>query len=74
MLGNISLLPKENNAVVNALIQLVFDQFGTEKPECKFCEKLSGKLKVKFPKTFSIEITVNYPIGSLNVPNSKGQR
>ena len=73
MLENVPLLPKENNAVVNSLIQIVCDQFGPDKPEYKFCEKLSGVLKVKFPSTFSTEVTVNSSLGTLNMPKSKGQ-
>ena len=73
MLDNTQLLPKENNGIVNSLIQVVQDQYGPDKPDYKFCEKLSAVLKAKFPSTFTTEVTVNSSLGTLNMPRSKGQ-
>ena len=73
LVDNMSLLPKENNSVVNSMIQAVFDHFGPEKPDYKFCEKLAGVLKAKFPSTFNTEAAVNSPLGPLALPKSKGQ-
>lgn len=73
MLKNTPLLPRENNSVVNALIQVVFDQFGPEKPEHKFCDRLAGVLKGKFPATFNTEEAVQSSLGALTLPKSKGQ-
>ena len=73
LVDNMSLLPKDNNSVVNSIIQAVFDHFGPEKPDYKFCEKLAGVLKAKFPSTFNTEAVVNSPLGPLALPKSKGQ-
>ena len=72
MVQDLPLLPKENNAVVNSLIQAIFDQYGPEKPDKKFCEKLTEVLKVKFPSTYRMEMAIQSPLGSLTMPKNKG--
>ena len=73
MLGNVPLLPKENNAVINSVLQAIFDQYGSERPDYKFCDKLAEVLKVKLPATFRLENTVQSPLGNLALPKYKGQ-
>ena len=43
------LLPNENNAVVNSVIQAVSDQFGPYRPDIKFCEKNCGCSETEVP-------------------------
>ena len=73
MKNNVPLLPKENNAIVNSILQAVFDQYGPERPDKKFCEKLADVLKAKFPSTYRITSSVQTSLGSLALPKSKGE-
>ena len=70
---DIILLPKENNAVVNSLLQNIFDQYGPEKPDKKFSERLAEVLKMKFPSTYRVQSVVQSPLGSLAMHKSKGE-
>ena len=40
---NIQLIPKENNAIVNSVLQNIFDQYGPVKPDIKLCESSGAK-------------------------------
>ena len=73
MKSNVPLLPKENNAVVNSILQAVFDQYGPERPDKKFCEKIADVLKAKFSSTYRIISSVETPLGSLALPKAKGE-
>ena len=68
------LLPKENNALINSIIQAVYEQFGGhDRPSFKLCEKLANLLKFKFPSTFQVKTTVQSPLGTLSMSKSKGE-
>ena len=70
---NILLIPKENNAIVNSVLQNIFDQYGPVKPDIKFCERLAELLKYKFPATYREKYVVNSPLGKFDVQKSKGE-
>ena len=70
---NIQLIPKENNAIVNSVLQNIFDQYGPEKPDIKFCERLAELLKIKFPATYREQHVVNSPLGKFAIQKSKGE-
>ena len=67
------LLPKENIGIVHALNQVVFDEYGAERPDPKVCQKLGEILKDKFPQTFRIEKAVQTSFGALKMKKSKGE-
>ena len=67
------LRPKENNAIVNSLLQYIFDQYGPVRPDKKFCERLAELLKYKFPATYREKYVVNSPLGKFDVQKSKGE-
>ena len=70
---NIQLIPKENNAIVNSVLQNIFDQYGPVKPDIKFCERLAELLKIKFPATYREKYVVNSPLGKFAIQKSKGE-
>ena len=71
---NLVLLPKENNAIVNSVLQAILDQFGSqERPAKNLCEKLSDLLKVKFPATYRLQAAVQSPLGALAMQKRKGE-
>ena len=71
--NNTVLIPKENNAIVNSLLQYLFDQYGPVRPDKNFCERLAELLKYKFPATYREKYVVNSPLGKFDVQKSKGE-
>ena len=67
------LSPKENMAIIHSLNQVVFEEFGSERPDPKMCQKLSDILKDKFPQTYRVKMTVQTSFGSLEMKKSKGE-
>ena len=67
------LLPKENIAIVNSLIQYLADQYGPVRPDKKFCERLAELLRCKFPATFREKYVVSSTVGKFDVPKFKGE-
>ena len=67
------LLAKENMGIVHALNQVVFDEYGAERPDPKVCQKLGEILKDKFPQTFRIDRAVQTSFGALKMKKSKGE-
>ena len=67
------LLPKENNAILNSLIQYLLDQYGPVRPDKKFCERLAELLRRKFPATFREKYVVSSTVGKFDVPKFKGE-
>merc|ERR1712240_208066 len=67
------LLPKENNAILNSLLQYLLDQYGPVRPDKNFCERLAELLRCKFPATFREKYVVSSPVGKFYVPKFKGE-
>ena len=67
------LLPKENIAIVNSLIQYLADQYGPVRPDKKFCERLAELLRCKFPATFREKYVVSSTVGKFDIPKLKGE-
>ena len=71
--NNTMLLPKENIAIVNSLIQYLADQYGPVRPDKKFCERLAELLRCKFPATYREKYVVSSTVGKFDVPKFKGE-
>jgi len=68
------LLPKENNGVVNSVLQAILDQFGAERPDNRLCERVADVLKIKFPATYRCNSSsVQTTLGPLALPKRKGE-
>ena len=67
------LLPKENNAILNSLLQYLLDQYGPVRPDKKFCERLAELLRCKFPATFREKYVVSSTVGKFDIPKLKGE-
>ena len=67
------LLPKENIGIIHALNQTVYNEFGPDRPDPKFCHKLAEILKSKYPQTFRVKKTVQTSFGSLEMKRNKGE-
>lgn len=72
MMSNKELDEKEDMAIVNAVIQTVFDAFGISKSGLKFFEPLGEILKRKFPQSYGSQVGVNCEFGILKIPKPKG--
>ena len=67
------LIPKENNAVINSIIDAVNEQYGANRPPMKLCDMLAELLKLKYPITYRINKTVMTAVGELAVSKKKGE-
>ena len=67
------LIAKENMALVHALNQVVFEEYGPRRPDTRLCQSLSEILKDKFPQTFRVEKAVKSSLGTLKIKKSKGE-
>ena len=71
--NKIKLAPKENISIIHALNQVVFDEYGSMRPDPKLCQMLSEILKEKFPQTFRVGEVVQSSFGPLKLKKSKGE-
>ena len=68
-----TLNPRENNAIVNSLIQNLSEQYGPVRPDKKFCERLAELLRCKFPETFREKYVASSTVGNFDLPKFKGE-
>ena len=71
--NNEELIAKENMALVHALNQVLFDEYGPKRPDTRLCQSLGEILKEKFPQTFRVEQAVKTSLGTLKIKKSKGE-
>lgn len=63
---------KEDMAIVHAVNQAVFNEFGRKRPEPRLCQQLGEILKRKFPETYGTQDAVRTDFGTLVLPKTKG--
>ena len=64
---------RENNAIVNSVIQCLSEQYGPARPDQKLCDKLAELLRCKFQATFKEKYVVNSDLGNFDLAKTKGE-